>query len=309
MHERYAFGALVFLALLIADLRILVAWLVFGVAFTLNLLAAVPPAPWIGPLLPVQGALGIVGLSRDGRRRRSACCTRCCRRETAIRTGWWRRRREGPTAWTAALVVALAVGLPFLLWMGRGLTFFSDEWAFIESRSLGDPGTWLPPHNEHWSTLPILLYRGLVETIGLGSYVPYLMVVVALHGMLVTLVFAVVRRQSGPAVALGVAVLLLLFGSGFENLYWGFQTGFVGATAAGVAALLVVERDDSRRVVGDGGSPRRRAEATAGVALPFLVAIGVESAPRGRFGADARGLDRADFPLRRLVRWPLGASG
>ena len=61
MHERYAYAALVFLALLIPERRFLVTWIVFGVAFTLNLLAAVPPTPRIGELLPVQGPLGIAG--------------------------------------------------------------------------------------------------------------------------------------------------------------------------------------------------------------------------------------------------------
>jgi hypothetical protein len=61
MHERYAYGALVFLALLIPERRLLVTWIVFGFAFTLNLLAAVPPTPRIGELLPVQGPLGIAG--------------------------------------------------------------------------------------------------------------------------------------------------------------------------------------------------------------------------------------------------------
>ena len=60
MHERYAYGALIFLALLIPERRLLVLWLVFGVAFTLNLLAAVPPSAEIGRL-PVQGPLGIAG--------------------------------------------------------------------------------------------------------------------------------------------------------------------------------------------------------------------------------------------------------
>ena len=54
---------------------------------------------------------------------------------------------RGIDPWAAGLVVALLVGLPALLWLGRGMTFFSDEWAFIESRSLGDPTTWLQPHN------------------------------------------------------------------------------------------------------------------------------------------------------------------
>jgi dolichyl-phosphate-mannose-protein mannosyltransferase len=61
MHERYAFGALAFFVLAFPDRR--AAWLavVFGVVFTLNLLAAVPPTPEIGAVLPVSGPLGIAG--------------------------------------------------------------------------------------------------------------------------------------------------------------------------------------------------------------------------------------------------------
>ncbi len=61
MHERYAYAALVFLALLIPDRRVLPVWVVFGVAFTLNLLAAAPPTPEIGRALPIGGLLGSVG--------------------------------------------------------------------------------------------------------------------------------------------------------------------------------------------------------------------------------------------------------
>jgi hypothetical protein len=61
MHERYAFGALVFLVLLIPERRILVLWLVLGVVTTLNLLAAIPPSEQIGALLPISGPLGVVG--------------------------------------------------------------------------------------------------------------------------------------------------------------------------------------------------------------------------------------------------------
>lgn len=61
MHERYAYGAIVFLALLAAEPRIRWLGLAFGVVFTLNLLAAVPPTPEVGALLPVAGILGIIG--------------------------------------------------------------------------------------------------------------------------------------------------------------------------------------------------------------------------------------------------------
>ena len=61
MHERYSFGVLAFLVLAFPDRR--AAWLalVFGVVFTLNLLAAIPPTPEIGAALPVSGPLGIAG--------------------------------------------------------------------------------------------------------------------------------------------------------------------------------------------------------------------------------------------------------
>ena len=61
MHERYAYAAVVFLALGIADRPVLGLWMAFSVVFTLNLLAAVPPTDQIGALLPVNGPLGIVG--------------------------------------------------------------------------------------------------------------------------------------------------------------------------------------------------------------------------------------------------------
>jgi hypothetical protein len=194
-------------------------------------------------------------------------------------------RLRGADGWAVAgLGIALAIGLPWLLWLGRGMTFFADEWAFIESRSLGDPGTWLRPHNEHWSTIPILIYRAIVETVGLRTYVPYLAVLLALHGLVVVLTFVAVRRAAGPLVALGAAVVLVAYGSGFENLYWGFQIGFVGATAAGLAAMLASDRDDRlgrtmtsvALLVG---------LATAGVALAFLVVVGVEALLRRRLRA------------------------
>jgi Gpi18-like mannosyltransferase len=61
MHERYAYAAVIFLVLLLVEPRLRRLWLVLSAAFTLNLLAAVPPTPEIEALLPVAGPLGIVG--------------------------------------------------------------------------------------------------------------------------------------------------------------------------------------------------------------------------------------------------------
>ncbi len=61
MHERYAYPAVVFLALLLADRRILVAWVVLVVATSANYLAAAPPGGGPGSLVPLGGPVGIVG--------------------------------------------------------------------------------------------------------------------------------------------------------------------------------------------------------------------------------------------------------
>ncbi|MEX2185119.1 MAG: hypothetical protein WEC14_11795, partial [Chloroflexota bacterium] len=61
MHERYAYAALIVLALLFGEMRMRWLWVALGVVFTLNLLAAVPPTPEIRELLPVAGPLGMAG--------------------------------------------------------------------------------------------------------------------------------------------------------------------------------------------------------------------------------------------------------
>jgi Gpi18-like mannosyltransferase len=61
MHERYAFPALIFLALWLPERRVRITWIVFGVALTLNLLAAIPPTDLVRQILPVAGPVGILG--------------------------------------------------------------------------------------------------------------------------------------------------------------------------------------------------------------------------------------------------------
>lgn len=229
-------------------------------------------------------------------------------------------RFAAPMFFLLAVVASLAI-----LWLGRGLTFFSDEWAFIERRSLADVGGWLAPHNEHWSTLPVIAYRLLVETVGLGSYLPYQLAIVALHVLVCWLVFRLVRRRAGAGIGLAAAGLALVFGAGFENLYWGFQTGFVGATAAGLAAFDVLDGEASGRRAAAIVVLLVVALATAGVGLFFVAGVGVEmllrpewrrwlvalAVPIGVYGAwyvfigrSGIGAHRDPFQLSSIVRIP-----
>lgn len=176
------------------------------------------------------------------------------------------------------LFLLAAVGAAALiLALGAGLTFFSDEWAMIETRSLTDPGTWFVPHNEHWYTVAVLAYRALVETVGLVSYIPYLAALVACHVVVAALVYRLVRGTSGPWPALAIGIVVLVFGSGFENLYWAFQIGFVGSLALGLGAVLAFDHVPlSGRRVGIGIALLTLAVATSGIGLIACVVVGVE---------------------------------
>jgi hypothetical protein len=132
-----------------------------------------------------------------------------------------------------AAAAAVAVGLT--LWLGRDLTFFMDECDFLNTRDLGDPESLLAPHNEHWMTVPLIAYSAIVAVFGIGSYLPFLALLTLVHVFMAAGVLALLRP---PIYALAAAVLLLFLGSGYENQFWAFQIGFVGATGLGVWALV-----------------------------------------------------------------------
>ncbi len=61
MHERYAYTALIIPVLLLSRAHVRWWWLAFGATFFLNLVAAAPPSPKVGELVPVFGPLGVAG--------------------------------------------------------------------------------------------------------------------------------------------------------------------------------------------------------------------------------------------------------
>jgi hypothetical protein len=172
------------------------------------------------------------------------------------------------------IVLALGSGV-FVLYLGRSLTFWWDEWSFITMRPSGTD--FLRPHNEHWVTLPLALYRVTLDLVGLGSYLPYLTEVVVLHLAAVCGAYVLIRRRAGWLAATALATLLLLIGSGSENLFWAFQTGFVGSVMFGVWALVVVEHS-SRWRIPIATSFLLAALMCSGIGLVFLVVFAVRTA-------------------------------
>jgi hypothetical protein len=186
--------------------------------------------------------------------------------------------RARPDRFDIAVGVAAIVVVVVLVRLGLGLTFFADEWAVIADRAVTAPDL-LRPFNEHWLAVTIVVYRGLLGLVGMDTYVPYLAFLAVLHALVALLVYALVRRRTLPGVAAGIALVVLLFGSGFENLFWGFQTGFVGATALCLWAIVTLRSGDgqpSRAQVGVAIGLLVAALATAGIAIAFIVGITVE---------------------------------
>jgi hypothetical protein len=141
--------------------------------------------------------------------------------------------------------VLAAVAFATLLYLGRHGSFYHDEWTFI-GKSGGTLSDWFGPHNEHWSTVPFLIHRVLLLTVGLTSYLPYLAVLLALHVAAAASLFVLVRRMSGTLVALAASAIFLFLGSGADDLFWAFQIGFVSSAAGGLGALAALSDDRPR---------------------------------------------------------------
>jgi hypothetical protein len=156
--------------------------------------------------------------------------------------------------WAAVHVATLVAGAAALAYLGRGAWFFYDEWDIVGNHSL----SLLQPHNEHWSTLPYLVYQLLYPVVGLREYMPYLAVVIALHLGATHLLWRLLRREGvNDWVATLLAASFLVYGPGAENLYWAWQMGFLGAVFCGLAAVLL----------GTAANPSRRRDALTVLAL------------------------------------------
>jgi len=136
------------------------------------------------------------------------------------------------------------VAFVLLLAIGRYRWFTHDEWDYLAGRDGGDIENLLIPHNEHWSTLPILTFRILFRFVGLQSYLPYRAVVVILHLTAAGLLRVVMRRAGvDPWIATAAALLLVFFGTGAEIFIYAVNVGFVAALVLGLTQLLLADHD------------------------------------------------------------------
>ena len=94
----------------------------------------------------------------------------------------------------------LAIGA-FLVWTTREFTFLQDEWDFIQYRLDWDADAFLAPHNQHLLAIDVLIFKVLFATVGIGDYLPYRLAGIAMHLVVVALLFD--SRAGGWAPASG----------------------------------------------------------------------------------------------------------
>ncbi len=176
-------------------------------------------------------------------------------------------------------LIALVVGaFPLIvLYLGNQHWFYQDEWDFLVTRRATNVHDLLRPHNEHWSTLPVLVYRGLWSIFGLRTYLPYQSVVVALHLTTVVLLWVVLRRSGVSAwVSTITAATLILFGAGQADIVSAFNMSFVGSLAFGLTQLLLIDhpgRWDRRDFFGLAAGAA--ALMCSGIGVTMVVVVGI----------------------------------
>jgi len=185
-----------------------------------------------------------------------------------------------------------------LMYMGRGETFFYDEWAYVVEKFGGGLNSLLQPHSEHFSLIPIAIYKVLFHLAGINHYQVYRLVLVVMHLICVGLVFDIAKRRIGAWPALVAAALILFLFAAWQDLIWAFQISFVGSVAGGLAAWALVDRD-TRRTDILAAIALGVALSSSGLGIPFVPGLAIELAWQRRW----RRLWLVAIPFALYVLW------
>ena len=150
---------------------------------------------------------------------------------------------------TIVVVVALAANAVELFHFTDKIWFWADDWDLLFLRGTipaQDVGLFAP-HNSHWFTAHILIYRAIFEIFGLQSFVPYAVVEIAFHIAVAGTTYLLLRRVGSRAWAAVAATLLVaFFGAGANAQIFPATMNHVGSLLFGLLAAYALVRIESR---------------------------------------------------------------
>jgi hypothetical protein len=153
------------------------------------------------------------------------------------------RSPRAPQIVFGVALVVMAIVLVLAQWR---VTFLQDTFAFILDRQPWTVHSFVFPHNEHFVLVPVLVTKVLLAIFGMSSNVPEQIVMGITVLLAALLLFIWLRRRLDPWLAMIGATLFLFLGSAWPTIIWPFENEFTFPVVFGMAALLFLDRDDSR---------------------------------------------------------------
>ncbi|MFN8028064.1 MAG: hypothetical protein U0W40_17370 [Acidimicrobiia bacterium] len=159
---------------------------------------------------------------------------------------------RGPSGrnWLWVHLGTLVLAVPVLVWVNRDQGFSGDEWVVITPRGLGSNpqrDSILAPHFEHWTTLPILAFKGIYGLVAMRSYWPYVALLILVQLVATHMLWRVLLRVGVVApFATAVAALFVVMAVGWENLSTAWQITIISPLAFGFGALLLMPQRGER---------------------------------------------------------------
>ncbi len=160
----------------------------------------------------------------------------------AERFGAWARRVGETRVAYAVLAIAYVIAAAMILCWSRGESFVNDEWNYLVVFRGWNLELLLTPQNGHLILFPLMLYKALFGTVGASSHFPYQVTTVVLHLIVATIFFVLVRRRLPLAAAVGLTLLVVFFGAGWDTLMGAYEIPNLSGMAAGLGMLLALQR-------------------------------------------------------------------
>lgn len=168
-------------------------------------------------------------------------------------------RSPGPRP-LLALGVVLLLAAAVVVWAGRGIGFFGDQWGWIHDATHPTLNSVLGSDNGHLVATTHLTFWLLLRLFGIAGVAEFRAVALGLHLAVVTALFVLIRRRLGVWPAAAGALIIAVLGTGADAFVSALCIAILYAIAASLGALIALERDT------------RRADALACALLIFALA-------------------------------------